>query len=505
MIDSKPLTNSKLGGSHSVNVFLGACSILMIALSTVLIAVPPYAYAGEAKVKINIQRQLLVDSLLELGRQTELQFIYSTDLVQGYSTEAISGLMTPEEALNRLLSGTGIESSREGNTIKLWSIVQPTQLEPVLVVGSTGSFMQAYAGGQVATGGRVGMLGTKDFMDTPFSITSYTNDTAASLQAQNVSDVLIIDPSVGLETSTGHWLGNFNIRGFTVQSNDTTINGIGGLHPQNLQIPIEFVERIDVIRGPSAFLSGITPNGTIGGQINVDTKRAAIDPLTQLSLGYSSKSMFGTKVDIGRRWGDSNQWGMRINGSVENGNRVINGLSAKRYFGSIGLDYAGDRFRFGLDAYTLDEKSRGGVPLMARLDDASDVVPSAPNNNTNAFEGARHYAKANLILMQGEYDLNESWTIKAGIGRGVGKSYGFSTGNFIDSLDSDGNYIAQNWASPSRKESSVWFAGLHGSINTAAVSHELEVNFHRVSIDNFYHGASSPSWTGNIYKPSLPS
>src|SRR5690606_30272916 len=102
-----------------------------------------------------------------------------------------------------------------------------------------------------------------------------TSQTITNLQAKTVADVLINDPSVGVETSTGHWLGNFNIRGFTVQSNDTTINGIGGLHAQNIQMPIEFVERVDVLRGPSALLSGITPNGTIGGQINIETKRAA--------------------------------------------------------------------------------------------------------------------------------------------------------------------------------------------------------------------------------------
>ena len=31
-----------------------------------------------------------------------------------------------------------------------------------------------YAGGQVAAGGRIGLLGDKDFMDTPFSTVSYT-------------------------------------------------------------------------------------------------------------------------------------------------------------------------------------------------------------------------------------------------------------------------------------------------------------------------------------------
>ena len=36
---------------------------------------------------------------------------------------------------------------------------------------SAGGLAQPYAGGQVARGGRVGVLGTQDIMSTPFSIT----------------------------------------------------------------------------------------------------------------------------------------------------------------------------------------------------------------------------------------------------------------------------------------------------------------------------------------------
>ena len=42
----------------------------------------------------------------------------------------------------------------------------------------------AYAGGQVATGGRVGLLGDKDFMETPFNTISYTDKFIADRQAR---------------------------------------------------------------------------------------------------------------------------------------------------------------------------------------------------------------------------------------------------------------------------------------------------------------------------------
>lgn len=47
-----------------------------------------------------------------------------------------------------------------------------------------------YAGGQVATGGRVGLLGNKDFMETPFSTVSYTDTYIQDLQARDITDVI---------------------------------------------------------------------------------------------------------------------------------------------------------------------------------------------------------------------------------------------------------------------------------------------------------------------------
>src|SRR6188472_1580903 len=50
---------------------------------------------------------------------------------------------------------------------------------------SAAGLAKPFAGGQVARGGRVGLLGTLDFMDTPFSVTSYTNELIQDQQAQS--------------------------------------------------------------------------------------------------------------------------------------------------------------------------------------------------------------------------------------------------------------------------------------------------------------------------------
>lgn len=89
-----------------------------------------------------------------------------------------------------------------------------------------------YAGGQVAAGSRVGLLGDKDFMDTPFSTVSYTEAFIRDRQAKDLTDVIAAtDPTVFSNGVTGAWSENYAIRGFASSTSDTTFNGLSGMAP----------------------------------------------------------------------------------------------------------------------------------------------------------------------------------------------------------------------------------------------------------------------------------
>lgn len=77
-----------------------------------------------------------------------------------------------------------------------------------------------YAGGQVARGGRAGILGTRDNMDTPFSITSYTNELIQDRQAKSVADVLQNDAGVRVARGFGNFQEAYFVRGFILSSDD---------------------------------------------------------------------------------------------------------------------------------------------------------------------------------------------------------------------------------------------------------------------------------------------
>jgi iron complex outermembrane receptor protein len=127
----------------------------------------------------------------------------------------------------------------------------------------------AYAGGQVARGGRLGLLGNVDIMDAPFNATNYTQALIQDQQAKSVADVVQNDPSVRVARGFGNYQELYVIRGFAVNSDDLAYNGLYGLLPRQF-VASELLERVEVLRGANSFINGAAPGGGgIGGMINL--------------------------------------------------------------------------------------------------------------------------------------------------------------------------------------------------------------------------------------------
>ena len=138
----------------------------------------------------------------------------------------------------------------------------PTELGEIVVTGSQVNLTAPAAGGQVARGGRVGLLGNLDMMDTPFSTTSYTEKLARDQQARGIGDVLQNDPTVRVTKGFGNFQELYVIRGFPVYSDDMSYNGLYGVLPRQF-VAAELIERVEVVRSSSANRSGDAVAGAI--------------------------------------------------------------------------------------------------------------------------------------------------------------------------------------------------------------------------------------------------
>src|SRR5690606_34508858 len=172
--------------------------------------------------------------------------------------------------------------------------------------------MPEHAGGQVAEGGRLGLMGNTGLMEAPFNQTSYTSGLIEDQQASRLVELLDSDPSVRASASRANFQEYLSIRGFMVGSQDTAINGMYGLSPY-LRSPLEMAERVEVLKGPSAVLNGMSPYGSTGSSINIVPKRATSMPITRITAGYQSESQASFHADLGRRFGADHGFGARMN------------------------------------------------------------------------------------------------------------------------------------------------------------------------------------------------
>ncbi|SFM13331.1 TonB-dependent receptor [Pelosinus propionicus] len=357
----------------------------------------------------------------------------------------------------------------------------------------------AYAGGQVARGANLGVLGNKDFMDTPFNVTSYTAQTMEDKQADTLYDVLINDPSVRFTTSTGHNNENYMIRGLEVNYQHLYFNGMQGLAPQ-YHVPVEFLERVEVLKGPSSFLYGGVST-SVGGAINLVPKRAGEEDVTNFTTSYTSSSHLGGHIDIGRRFGENKEWGIRFNGLYADGDTEVDGQSKERLLGSLGVDYQKDKWRLSMDAYGSQENYDNGATSMYYL--ANGYVQSAPDGSTNAYKGTSGTTRNNAVLFKGEYDITNNLTAYAGIGKLSASATGLINGNHVLNLKSDGSATARNvfkqyfWTDTTSSD-----LGLRGTYQTGSVKHQLVLgaSFQDTDYSNAYNQGSG-NYPTNIYNP----
>lgn len=358
---------------------------------------------------------------------------------------------------------------------------------------------QPYAGGQVAKGARLGLLGNQNVMDTPFNITSYTARLIENQQARTLADVLGNDPSVRFTTSSGHAYENFRVRGFDVLSSEQAINGLFGLAPIG-HTPIEFVERVEVLKGPSALFSGMPPGGGVGGVINLVPKRASDAPLTRLSVGYQSDSQAGVSADLGRRFGDRKEWGVRVNGAYSDGDTALDGQSKRREFVSAALDYRGTALTASLDAYHSKESFKGGTPAMYWFQSATPI-PGARDPGTNLFPGARGTLESRAVIARAEYEVNQYLSAFASAGVMEFESAGFINGTHARNIAANGNFTASTNGTRSYTDSVATEAGLRARFTTGSVGHELVVHATNLDQESGSATTSATPVVSNIYHP----
>lgn len=372
-------------------------------------------------------------------------------------------------------------------------------LPAVTVTGE--ATMSTYSGGQVATGGRMGFLGDKDFMETPFSTITYTDKYIADQQAKDIQEVISkTDPTVFTSGIAGEALESYSIRGLPSDVGDVTVNGLAGMAGYYRSSP-EMFERVEVLKGPSALLNGMPPKGSAGGAVNLVTKRAGDEPLTRLTGTYMSDSHFGGHIDLGRRFGENKQFGIRFNGVYRDGDTALNDQKKKVSQAALGLDWRGDRVRVSADLYQSTERGDGltrGITLAPGLPVPNPPKPEVSWNPPWTFFDLTEKG----AMLRGEFDLTDQLTAYAAAG--TSKSEIDTIMGVPQVFNQAGDFRINYSGVSDRMERKSAEVGIKGKARTGSVGHQFALNATYYNEDYLLRGFRNvlpQDWVTNIYNP----
>ncbi|GAC1317931.1 MAG: TonB-dependent siderophore receptor [Collimonas sp.] len=186
-----------------------------------------------------------------------------------------------------------------------------------------------------------------------------------------------------------------------------------------ISFPTEDKERIEALKGANALMFGIA---SPAGIVNLVTKRATDKDINTLTLSGNSFGQYGSAVDLGRKFGDEKQFGLRVNlaGShLENG---VEGGNGHGLFGSVAADWkATDRlsFQFDYENYRKDVVEQASVSLSPVNPKTGTIpVPRVPDP-TNLLSGSWdiYHPRTENVQLRADYKITNDWKFTGEVSR----------------------------------------------------------------------------------------
>lgn len=270
----------------------------ILAAVSLGLALAAAAFAAEARKSFDVPAGDAIATLKQFMAQADTRLLYSVEAVKSVQTNAVKGDLTPREALDRMIEGTGLEVSQntKDGALAVNRAASPNAPRAIAQNSDrpeqTGKIEKNAAGESVIKLETFEVLGTKLLnMDIPRSrddaqpYVVFNREQLAMSPATNLEDFL--RNKLTMNTQGGSYSqfdgqeGNasqINLRGLGTNQTLILIDGqrvassnrLGPAQPDINGIPLAAVERIEVL--PST-ASGIYGGSATGGVVNIILRR----------------------------------------------------------------------------------------------------------------------------------------------------------------------------------------------------------------------------------------
>lgn len=256
-------------------------------------------------MQISIAAQPLAQALNNLAQQAGLELMVQPALVAGKTAPAVSGRLTPQQALDRLLAGSGLAAAIDGHVfvVKAASAAPGAQTLPLVTVtaGAEQETAASPGDGYLARRSAAGSKTDTPIIETPQSISVVTKQQLEDQKPRSVPEALNYSPGVftGLVGSSNRY-DYVALRGFKDSSVDSTLlDGLRMLSDQgsytSMQVDPYFLQRIDVVRGPASVLYG---RASPGGLVALTSMTPQYQPYREVQLTTGNRNRREAAVDL---------------------------------------------------------------------------------------------------------------------------------------------------------------------------------------------------------------
>lgn len=232
----------------------------LLSLASVLALSPSLSAEANAKYAFSQEAQPLADALDTFSRVTGIDVAARSKLLAGKAAPALQGSFAPQEALKRLLGQSDLSYRfKSDKTVAISEAKKPIDLGAVRLIGTEPKRYAATSTTSI-TGSDTSLK------DTPRSVQVIPEQFLLDQGSTDLRDALRNVSGIHPRNISGGTTDAFLLRGVEV----TSIFQDGfQLSSSTSRIQTSNIERIEVVKGPSAILAGSSASG---GLINIVSK-----------------------------------------------------------------------------------------------------------------------------------------------------------------------------------------------------------------------------------------
>ncbi len=279
-------------------------------------------------------------------------------------------------------------------------------LKEVVVTGETPRDGSAQEGYKTETVRKLGPLGDKPVLDTPWSMTVMPQELIQNSVTATPDQLYKMNPQTQLaRPSSSFSFGPVVMRGvFSRFALDD------GMHGDSTEvIDIEALDRMQVITGPTNFLYGATQPG---GRVNYVYKNPTHERINDITAGsYGGSSRF-VHADLGGNIDEGGMLSYRLNALTQDGDLSKDGRHKRSFVrASLGWEPVKGMAWQGFYSYS-DQENSGNQTTWSKAPDA--VRPAAPAVDENWGQPWTYFrTRVEKVGGKFDWDINESLGIRA--------------------------------------------------------------------------------------------